>query len=480
MPLFNCICTSNFAMGYKVDNDMLQLMEKANIKRTIAPPIAISHIELFLGRLLDIKKTLLMKINYTESFRLYDNIKNKKSNENNTEDSKEIIEDKSNSIDNKEDDANIEVPRNFVPKMLDTSSVLFDFNKIKISDDLEKFTKRKKINLSPIKIVKTEQSEYKLIKDNTIKNFFSMLFKYKKNILEKKKILRSVQKQSHKFMLEEKTEQKKIQINLNKLKSKEEYNDFSLIFAKYPYKKKTILDKFTKKLEDNVLDPLIKDIKKQLKTFKTRNSFNKNLTNNNFDNKKVKEKLEKFMSDVGCNTDLKTIEINNDNYFDKEYIEKKTRSIKLNTIKYQNKNKLTHSQNDKDFKSFYTNTYTSTDKNFSTNQKSTCYSNKKNLTTINLNDIDISQKDNIFFNNKERQKDLFYMFYYRYILDELNNKNPNKRKKNWSINNFRTLNSDKKFLNNINSNNNIAPPIIGNNKKNIILKNEIKKTKETI
>jgi hypothetical protein len=281
-------------------------------------------------------------------------------------------------------------------------------------------------------------------------------------------------------MLEEKTEQKKIQINLNKLKSKEEYNDFSLIFAKYPYKKKTILDKFTKKLEDNVLDPLIKDIKKQLKTFKTRNSFNKNLTNNNFDNKKVKEKLEKFMSDVGCNTDLKTIEINNDNYFDKEYIEKKTRSIKLNTTKYQNKNKLTHSQNDKDFKSFYTNTYTTTDKNFSTNQKSTCYSNKKNLTTINLNDIDISQKDNIFFNNKEKQKDLFYMFYYRYILDELNNKNPNKRKKNWSINNFRTLNSDKKFLNNINSNNNIAPPIIGNNKKNIILKNEIKKTKETI
>jgi CRP-like cAMP-binding protein len=480
MPLFNCICASNSAIGYKVDNDMLKLMEKANVKRTIAPPIIKSHIELFLGRLLDIKKILLMKINYTESFRLYDNIKNKKSNENNTEDSKEIIEDKSNSIDNKEDDANVEVPRNFVPKMLDTSSVLFDFNKIKISDDLEKFTKRKKINLSPIKIVKTEQSEYKLIKDNTIKNFFSMLFKYKKNILEKKKILRSVQKQSHKFMLEEKTEQKKIQINLNKLKSKEEYNDFSLIFAKYPYKKKTILDKFTKKLEDNVLDPLIKDIKKQLKTFKTRNSFNKNLTNNNFDNKKVKEKLEKFMSDFGCNTDLKTIEINNDNYFDKEYIEKKTRSIKLNTTKYQNKNKLTHSQNDKDFKSFYTNTYTTTDKNFSTNQKSTCYSNKKNLTTINLNDIDISQKDNIFFNNKEKQKDLFYMFYYRYILDELNNKNPNKRKKNWSINNFRTLNSDNKLLNNIKSINDFVPPIIGNNKKNKFLKNEIKKTKETI
>ena len=477
MPLFNCICTSNFAMGYKVDNDMLKLMEKANVKRTIAPPIAISHIELLLGRLLDIKKTILMKINYTESFRLYDNIKNKKSNENNADNSKEMIENESNSIDNNEDDTNIKGARNYVPKMLDTSSVLFDFNKIMISDDLEKFTKRKKINLSPIKIVKTEQSDNKLIEDNTIKNFFTMLFRYKKNILEKKKILRSVQKQSHKFMLKEKTEQKKIQINLNKLKSKEEYNDFSLIFAKYPYKKKTILDKFNKKFEDNVLDPLIKDVKKQLKTFKTRNSFNKNLTNNNFDNKKVKEKLEKFMSDVGCNTDLKTIEINNDNYFDKEYIEKKTRSTKLNKIKYKNKNK---SQNDKDFKSFYTNTYTSTDKNFSTNQKSTCYSNKKNLTTINLNDIDISQKDNIFFNNKEKQKDLFYMFYYKYILDELNNKNPNKKKKNWSINNFRTLNADNKLLNNIKNNKTIVPPLIGNNKKNIFLKNEIKKTKETI
>ena len=233
MPLLNCICTSNFAMGYKVENDMLKLMEKANVRRTTATPIAISHIELFLGRLLDIKKILLSKIDYTESFRLYDTLNMKKENENNSENTKEIKEDNSNlKEDSKEDNTNIEIERNFVPKKIDTSSVLFDFNQIIMSDEFEKFKK------PLIKRVQTEEKDNNTYKDATIKDFFSMLFKYKKSILEKKKLLRSVQNQSHKFLLEEKNEQKKIQINLNKLKSKEEYNDFSLIFAKYPYKKK--------------------------------------------------------------------------------------------------------------------------------------------------------------------------------------------------------------------------------------------------
>ncbi len=470
MPLLNCICTSNFAMGYKVENDMLKLMEKANVRRTTATPIAISHIELFLGRLLDIKKILLSKIDYTESFRLYDTLNMKKENENNSENTKEIKEDNSNlKEDSKEDNTNIEIERNFVPKKIDTSSVLFDFNQIIMSDEFEKFKK------PLIKRVQTEEKDNNTYKDATIKDFFSMLFKYKKSILEKKKLLRSVQNQSHKFLLEEKKEQKIIQMNLNKLKSKEEYNDFSLIFAKYPYKKKNILSKFNTKLGDNVLDPLIKDIKRQLKMFKTRNILSKNITNINFENKKIKEEFEKFMSDFGATANLKTID-SNKNYFDKEYVQKKNNSMKLNKIKY--KNKLIHTHIGNEFNSFYTKT--NTDINNSTNQKSTYYSNKKNLTTINLNDVDISQKDNTFFNNAEKQKNLFNMLYFKYIIDELNNKDPNKKRNNLSINHFRTVNSDNKFFNIKKSNDNIIPPIIRNSKNNIFLNNKIKKTKDTI
>ena len=493
IPLFNCICISDSAMGYKVENNNLKNIKESYFIRKSAPEISISMIDLLLERLLDIKTIILSKINDTQKYQLYETVSIKKKNDSHLENTSENK--KNNSIENNEEDENIAMARNYVPKKTDTSSVLFDFNKKIISFGLTKSLKKKKKQiLSPLnKRLLTEKKNINKINKNTntaIKEFFSLMFKYKKNILEKNKLLRSVQKQSRKFLLRERIEQKQLQMNLNKLKSKEEYNDFSSIFAKYPYKKKTILDKFNaKKTEDNVLDPIIKDIKRELNIYnKTSNNLIQNKTISNTEtNTKTNEQFEKLVNELGINTNLNTIDTNgNMDKENKELINRKSRSIRLNKLK--NKNKLIYSHNNHnnlEFMSFYANT----DINNSTNQKSTCYSNEKNLTTINLNDINISKKDTKYFNDKDKQKDLYYMLYLNYIMDELNNKTPNNNFQSLSVEKFRTLNTDNHFLNKDNNKRKkLIMPLIGNkNKNNLInikklypLHNENKNSKETI
>jgi uncharacterized protein YktA (UPF0223 family) len=94
-------------------------------------------------------------------------------------------------------------------------------------------------SLSPIR--KKLQTINDLKEPNTdlsVKNFFSMILKFKKNASQKRKLLNKVQRQSHKFIIKEKIELKQIQMNLNKLKTKDEYNDFSTLFSKNPKTKK--------------------------------------------------------------------------------------------------------------------------------------------------------------------------------------------------------------------------------------------------
>ena len=100
---------------------------------------------------------------------------------------------------------------------------------------------------------------------NTIK-------KYEEEIKNKKYLLKISQQKSNKFNQKEKNEIKKLQMYLNKYDTKEIYNDISNIFSKEPNKKYSILDKFTKKTEDNVLDPKIYSLKRQINLGKL-NSF---------------------------------------------------------------------------------------------------------------------------------------------------------------------------------------------------------------
>ena len=272
LPLFNCECCSRIAFGFKVKKEMLKLIEKEGYLRKSTPEIASMHIDIFLERLLELKKMIMAKIDKQDHYTI---------NENNFKLENNDIKENNNNINN--EDNKWQIFRNSNPKNNKTKSVLFDFNRRVISTDFGKSLKLKKANtLSPIN--KKLQTINNIKEDNNnkispIKNFFILISKFKKNSSEKSHLLRKVQKQSQKFLEKEKREMKKIQINLNKLKSKEEYNDFSSIFAKNPATKKTLLDKFKRvKNIDNILDPMLKDIKQK---FKYNRTIDYNLIRNN-------------------------------------------------------------------------------------------------------------------------------------------------------------------------------------------------------
>ena len=92
----------------------------------------------------------------------------------------------------------------------------------------------------------------------------SSIKRYENEIKKKKYLLRISQLKSPRFKLKEKIEEKKFQMFLNKYDTKGNYNDFSNIFSKEPNKKASILDKYNKKIEDNVLDPKIYSLKRQI------------------------------------------------------------------------------------------------------------------------------------------------------------------------------------------------------------------------
>ena len=441
LPFFNCQCASSYANGYKVESEMLSLIEKDGFLRRKTPEIAINHITIYLKRLLELKNLIMKKINNPGNYIGEENAKIQEVKNRNLEN----LEIKKNMEDN-----NCKVERNSSPKKNKTSSILFDFNqKIVAPTRIDKSLIRNKTkSLSPIR--KKLQTINDLKEPNTdlsVKNFFSMILKFKKNASQKRKLLNKVQRQSHKFIIKEKIELKQIQMNLNKLKTKDEYNDFSTLFSKNPKTKKTYLDQLReKKNEDNVLDPIINNMKKQLKNEKTHAHPHHTLRNNIELKNKSYESLDKLFNTIINNTNLK---IDNNSQTETKYLKtaSETKNIKLNNLKM--KNQFPISNKFKDFDSFYNNT------DFNKNKKS---ENKYNLTKINLNDIDISKTNNNYYNNtinvSDNAQDIYYMLYLKYIKDELKNKN---------LKNFKTLSNDR--FKTLNTDNNFMKTILNQNKK---------------
>ena len=449
-PLFNCECSSNYAFGYKVEDQMLQLLEKDKYIRKNPPEIAILNVDLILERLIGFKKIMMKKINNEETNKI---------NENNLKSMNALNSEKCKI---NEDDKKSEIERNSVSKKNKANSVLFDFNtKILSTSELEKtFNKQKPRTLSPL-----NRRLQTISNTNDINNFFSLILKLKKNILEKKNLLRKVQKQSHKLLVKEKIEMKKIQMNLNKRKSKDEYNDFSTIFAKNPHVKKTILDRIKKiKEKDNVLDPLLYNIKKQVKYSQTiDNHLMKKDINKETDyipNESIHNLFNTYFSNTNNTYNNNFSELNPNNKPDKEsnddkhIINNNHKKMKLNNIK--GKKNFSMSCDKKDFSSIYKSTdYTNS------NVKSTSYSKGFNNTIINLNKVNLSKTNDNYYNNN--YQDLFHMLYLKYIIDELNNKKDYKKKYGKSQEKYKTINSDNYFKNkfNINKKNEINIPLIG-------------------
>ena len=346
LSLINCKCISNVAKAYVIEKEMLKYIDKENKYIRKSPDIIKSKIELILKRLIELRALIIKKI------------KDKKHFQNNLINNNEIIS------------------RNLEEKKRKNLSTLVDFSQKIISKNIPKN------NL--------------LIKNRTI---FSEV-KTKKDIFEKELLLNKAQYRSQKFLLEQKSEQKKL-IRTNIVNDKEKYKDLSLIFSNNPNDKKSFLDKVTDKLkkEDNILGKQINIFKLNIKNG---NSLNLEL---------IKEKKQYNNNNYNLKT-MKNIDTENtfnclyNKFFENFKAEKKINIDNINDT----------------FTSFYTNNTTL----FNLKNKFNSNLSGKNIHNINLNDRDIK-----CFN--KNYQDSYNELFLKYISDKFKN-----QKRNINIDDYKT------------------------------------------
>ena len=352
MPLFNCKCISNYATGYIVEREMINLFKKDHYLRTTPSQIVLLKIEFYLKRLLQHKKNIMkrieiLKLNNKQLNKNNINIKNNNNNDMLNESKEEIkdsnddinnnnldqnnIEEKSD-IYNEETENNINISRNNINPINLKSNNIFEFQTKIISSQLEQSINNP--NLTSINhIKKNNYSLDKAItqnKENDSDNFYKSISKIKQKIDKKKYLLRAIQHQSHKFMIKENIDKKKIQIKLNKLMYKDKYNDLTTIFSKDPLRKKSLLNKYlTKNNEDNVLDPEINNINKQIQNEQKLFSFFPNSNTN-----RIKENTSDVNEDNYSQINNISITNNSINNYQKNFVYKKIK----NKLKINNEN----------------------------------------------------------------------------------------------------------------------------------------------
>ena len=337
LSLINCKTVSNISKAYIIDKEMLKYIDKENKYIRKTPDIIKSKIELILKRLIELRALIIKKIKDKKHFKNY------------------LIN----------DDNNI-ITRNLETKRKNLST-LVDFNKKIISKNIPK--------------------NDSLIKNRTI---FSET-KPKKDIFEKELLLNKAQCRSQKFLLEQKSELKKLN-RLNKINDKEKYKDLSLIFSNNQNETKTFLDKFKDKLkeEDIILDKKI-------------SKFKRNIKGHSMNLKLIKEKKPNNNINFNLKTMNNDTTPNNFNYLNNKFFENIKTEKKINID-------ITNDT----FTSFYTNNTTL----FNLRNKLNSNLSGKNIHTINLNDKDVKG----FHKNYQ---DSYNELFFKYILDKFKNQKNN-------------------------------------------------------
>ena len=285
MPFFNCQCLSTNATGYVVEKEMIKLFKRDGYLKESPPKIVIQKIEFYLKRLLEHKKNIMNRIEFLQeqdkkfgikSFQENNKKGNKYENNNNINGEKDNKKQNLPNIDNnnksisyiKDNDKNKEseekndevlnITRNNLNPINLKNNNIFPFQS-KLVNQIEPIylsNKQKNINKNRQRLL-LEARKGK-------ENFLKSIRKYEDQIKQKKYLLKITQQKSPKFILKEKALEKQFQLNLNQYDTKGNYNDISNLFSKDPDKKSSILDKYRKKSEDNVLDPKIDLLKRQI------------------------------------------------------------------------------------------------------------------------------------------------------------------------------------------------------------------------
>ena len=403
MPLFNCRCVSTNATGYSVEREMINLFNRDNYLRTTPTKVSLAKIDFYLMRLLDYKTNIMNNITNLENSEDKHNkklIKIKRDdidydikNENtNTikliNKSLDLNDDKKEDTDNEKKENNL----NIYMKEINSRNA---FQNLIIPKEIDKsFTKGKNTANSLPSLNSTQNNN----NNNTINNeFFTKISKLRQNINKKKNLLRIIQKKSHKFMTQESIENKKYLVRFSNDKSY--YNDLSNIFSKDPNQKQSILDKYLKKSEDNILDPTINDINRKINYEKKLSSFL--LTSNNIvNNNDITQLKKKQTNDNGFNFYTKNDLIRNMKLiFGNKRNNNNAFSLKKRNLKYDSPKKFKEDSisrpNDSELKNV-----------------------KINYNNLSL-DLDKIRNNDLNFNNETNNNILYNELYTEYITNEL-------------------------------------------------------------
>ena len=405
MPLFNCRCVSTNATGYSVEREMINLFNRDNYLRTTPTKVSLAKIDFYLMRLLDYKTNIMNNITNLENSEDKHNkklIKIKRDdidydikNENtNTikliNKSLDLNDDKKEDTDNEKKENNL----NIYMKEINSRNA---FQNLIIPKEIDKsFTKGKNTANSLPSLNSTQNNNNN--NNNTINNeFFTKISKLRQNINKKKNLLRIIQKKSHKFMTQESIENKKYLVRFSNDKSY--YNDLSNIFSKDPNQKQSILDKYLKKSEDNILDPTINDINRKINYEKKLSSFL--LTSNNIvNNNDITQLKKKQTNDNGFNFYTKNDLIRNMKLiFGNKRNNNNAFSLKKRNLKYDSPKKFKEDSisrpNDSELKNV-----------------------KINYNNLSL-DLDKIRNNDLNFNNETNNNILYNELYTEYITNEL-------------------------------------------------------------
>ena len=423
IPFFNCTCLSTTATGYVIEKEMIKLFKRDGYLKETPPKIVLQKICFYLKRLLEHKKNIMNRIEFLQEQdkklgikSLEENKKVNKYENNNIDISNSSYKQNSVSFDDnikknqniynlkainnyqkteeKNDDEILNITRNNLNPINLKNNNIFPFQSKKLLNQIDS------IYLSnEAKNIKDGQ-KFELESKKGKEKFLKSIKKYEEQINQKKILLKIIQRRSPKFKLNEKMELKKLQIYLNKYDVRGNYNDMSNIFSKDPNKKISILDKYRKKSEDNVLDPKIHSLKRQLYYEKLNPILPK--TNNNTEkstliNTKNNINLSLDIRDKYILTSPKSETINN--------------SLNINShIKLRNKNTL------KELPASYNNANNSEIKNI-----------KIKYNNLSLDVDKINEDFNINRFNKTKFKNLYNELFTDYINNKINEENKIKK-----------------------------------------------------
>ena len=412
IPLFNCRCISTNASGYSVEREMINLFNRDNYLRTTPSKVSLDKIDFYLKRLLKSKTNIMNKITNLENsenrnYKKMNKIKRDDIDSDNKNENGNTIKLINKSLDlseAKKGDIINEQKGNYLSIYMKENFSRNKFQSKIAPKEIDKSYTKGKNTANSLPSLNLSHNSI-----NTIKNeFFKKISKLRQNIKKKKYLLSVIQKKSHKFMTEENSKNKIFLMRFSN--DKKYYNDLSNIFSKEPDQKKSVLDKYSKKSGDNILDPTINDIYRKINYEKQLNSvlFNSNniVNNNDITQLKLKQNYNDGGNLYTKNNLIRNMKLifgnkrNNNNIFNAYSLKKK---ILVNDSPKIFKDSTTSKPNDSELKNV-----------------------KLNYNNLSL-DLDKIRNNGHNFMNDSNNKILYTELYSEYIKTELDKSNNNNK-----------------------------------------------------